>query len=480
MNKIIQKQCLSFIIILLILLTHAVNASASFTLEDERKVGKEIYDKLEKNHFLLHDKKLNAYIEGIGNRILSQSSKANFNFTFSIFNSSAINAFATPGGYIYINKGLITTVENEAQLAGVIAHEIAHANARHVASIIEKSQKLNIAMLAAMIAGAFLGGGGEATAAIAAFSVAGASSMSLKYQREHEEEADRMGIDYLVRAGYYPQAMVEFLKIIRQYDFLSRSIPSYLKTHPGTDDRIFYLDGIILTQYPKQTGAQNIVGSFIRMQALVLQDPEDLERRSQQLSQTLKNDPRNIDILYALGITEDQLGHTDNALGYLNKALSFSKKDDEDILLACGLIHLKAGNALNARPLLLKAMALQPENEQTLLALGKAHYAIGDYRNALNCFLKLESKITPDSDIYYHIAMCYGRLNLQGDAHYYFGWYFKKEHKMKSALFHFQEALKFFPQGSQRATLIADAVKEIQSEDEKKSFFKNRPKFRYY
>ncbi len=80
-------------------------------------------------------------------------------------------------------------------MAGVIAHEIGHANARHIASIIEKSQKLNIATLAAIIAGAFLGGGGEATAAIAAFSLAGASSLTLKYMREHEEEADRLGID---------------------------------------------------------------------------------------------------------------------------------------------------------------------------------------------------------------------------------------------------------------------------------------------
>jgi predicted Zn-dependent protease len=164
-------------------------------------------------------------------------------------NNSAINAFATPGGYIYIHKGLLNAVENEAELAGVIAHEIGHANARHVASIIEKSQKLNIATLAAIIAGAFLGGGGEATAAIAAFSLASASTLTLKYQREHEEEADRLGINYLVNAGYYPAAMVDFLKLIKQYEFLSKTIPSYLRTHPGTDDRIFYLDSLILTQY---------------------------------------------------------------------------------------------------------------------------------------------------------------------------------------------------------------------------------------
>ena len=176
--------------------------------------------------------------------VLKQTQKAPFNFRFLIINSSAINAFATPGGYIYINKGLISVAENEGELAGVIAHEIGHANARHIASIIEKSQKLNIATLAAIIAGAFLGGGGEATAAIAAFSLAGNSSLTLKYMREHEEEADRLGIVYLVDAGYYPAAMVDFLKIMKQHEFLSKTMPSYLLTHPGTDDRIFYLDSL--------------------------------------------------------------------------------------------------------------------------------------------------------------------------------------------------------------------------------------------
>ena len=480
MFKINQKQYFSFFISLLILFIGAQASWAAYTIEDEKKVGKEIYDKLEKNNFLLHDKKLNAYIESIGNRVLFQSSKANFDYTFSIFNSSAINAFATPGGYIYVNKGLITAVENEAQLAAVIAHEIGHANARHVASIIEKSTKLNIAMLAAIIAGAFLGGGGEATAAIAAFSIAGASTMSLKYQREHEEEADRMGIDYLVRAGYYPQAMVDFLKIIKQYDFLSRSIPSYLKTHPGTDDRIFYLESIVLTQYSQQAGQQNIVGNFIRMQSLVAQDADDLKRRSHQLSQTLIKDPGNIDLLYALGMTENQLGHMDIALEHFNKALSLSTKDDEDLLLACGQTYLKTQNPAKARPLLLKASLINPENEQTLLSLGKANFALGDFQNALNCFLKLESKITPDSDIYYLIAMSYGRLGLQGESHYYFGWHFKKEKKTQSAIFHFRAAQNFYPKGSDRSNIIDEAIRDLEMENTRKPLFKNRPPSRFH
>jgi len=474
MYKIIQKQYFSFIFAIFILFSGVSAASAAFTLEDEQKLGKEIYDKLQKNHFLLQDKKLNAYVSDIGNRILSQSNKVPFTFTFAIFNSSAINAFATPGGYIYINKGLISSVENEAQLAGVMAHEIAHANSRHVAGIIEKSQKLNIAMLAAIIAGAFLGGGGEATAAIAAFSIAGATSMQLKYQREHEEEADRLGITYLVNAGYYPQAMVEFLKIMKQYDFLSKSIPSYLKTHPGTDDRIFYLDTLIQTQYRLQGGRKNILGNFIRMQSLVSQDSDDLKKHSRQLTESCQQNPNDVDLLYALAMTEDQLGHTDVAIEKLSKAALLAPQDAE-ILRALGIIYLKTGNAIKARPLLLKAEKINSEDEQIIFALGKANFALNDFKIALDYFLKLEGKTIDDQDINYFIAMCYGKLNNNGESHFYFGQYFRNEKKAESALYHYQKAQAYFPDGSEKARAIAEAINELRSDRSKKPVPPKKP-----
>lgn len=461
MYKLIQKQYFSLALVFFLVFIGTQNAWSAFTIDDEKKLGKEIYDKLEKNDFLLHDKKLNTYVAEIGNRVLSQSHKAPFNFTFSIFNNSGINAFATPGGYIYVNKGLITAMENEAQLAGVLAHEIAHANARHIASMIEKSQKLNIAMLAAIIAGAFLGGG-EASAAVAAFSVAGATSMSLSYQREHEEEADRLGIGYLVDAGYRPASMVQFLKIIKQYEFLSKTIPSYLRTHPGTDDRIFYLESLLQTQYRRTGGVNNILGNFVRMKALIGLDLDDLNKYHRRLMESLQKDPRNVDLLYALALTEDQLGQTNIALDHLNKALTLAPQD-ADILKNIGLIYLKTGNDRQARHHLSQAAAIDPENEQITLALGKAHFALGGFQNALNNFLKLQDKTFNDIDINYHIAMSYGRMNQQGEAHYYFGLYFKKEKKKESALFHFRKALTYYPEGSQRAVTISDAIKELSA-----------------
>jgi len=473
MRKFTQNQYISFAILFFILFFKTSFCFAEFTIADEKKLGKEFYDKLAENHLIFEDKTLNDYINKIGNLVLKQTEKAPFDFRFIIINSSAINAFATPGGYIYINKGLISVAENEAEVAGVIAHEIGHANARHIASIIEKSQKLNIATLAAVIAGAFLGGGGEATAAIAAFSFAGNTSLTLKYMREHEEEADRLGIVYLVNAGYYPAAMVDFLKIMKQYEFLSKTMPSYLLTHPGTDDRIFYLDSLISAQY-HQKGQKNIIGNFIRMQALVSLGMADLNIKQRKLEASLKKDPDNVDLLYILALTEDQLGQTNSSLNHYKKALSLSPRD-EDVLRNIGLIYLKMGKADLAQDYLQRAANINANNDEVNLALGKTYFALGKYQKAMDCYLKLKDKTFGDEDINYFIAMTYGKLNMQGESHYYFGLYFKKAKKKDSALFHFKEALNYFPEGSERIAAINQAIKELNSDKYKKSIGTPKP-----
>ncbi len=460
MCKFIQNQHICFVLVFLILFFPAKPCMAEFTIEDEKKLGKEFYEKLNEQKLILKDQTLNDYVTKIGMLILAQTQKAPFDFRFFIVDSNAINAFATPGGYIYINKGLILAVDNEAELAGVIAHEIGHANARHIASIISKSQKLTMATLAAILAGAFLGGGGETSAAIAAFSIAGSSSLTLKYMREHEEEADRLGLSYLTAAGYYPAAIIDFLKIMKQSEFISKSMPSYLMTHPGTDNRIIYMDALIATQY-RQQGVKNIIGNISRIQAYIPLDILELSKKNKQLENALKNDPDNADLLYGLAAVEDRLGQTESSLQHYQKALSLSP-DDDDILKNMGLIYLKTGKADMAEEYLQRAVILNAKNDENRLALGKAYFARGKYRNALDCFLSINDKKTGSSDMNYLLAMTYGKLNNQGESHYYFGLHFMQEKKRESALFHFNEALNYIPQNPERTAEINRFIKELK------------------
>lgn len=435
-------------------------AHASFTIEDERKLGKEFYEQLDKSNVLIHNERVDAYINQLGNKLVAQSEKAPFDFRFSVIKSSAINAFATPGGYVYVNRGLITLVETESELASVLAHEIGHINKRHVANMIEKSQKIGMATLAAVLAGVFLGGGGDISAAVTGFSLATATSLNLKYSREHEEEADRMGMSYLVRAGYDGKAMLDFMKLMRRYEFYSNKIPSYFLTHPGTDERISYIDALLQTTYT-QGGRENIIGNLKRIQTILMFGEENLDSSLHYFQNDLQKNPTDIDSLYGIAVTLEKIGRTDESLVNFRKALSLSP-EDQDINRDLGILYFRLGRVAEALVYLSKALSLKEDDLDTLIYLGRSYELQGDYTAAVSLYKKIEKKNIIDADIYYSIAMAYGNTNNPGDSHYYFGLYFKKKKNIESALFHFKEALKYFPAQDERSLQIEKEMKSMK------------------
>jgi predicted Zn-dependent protease len=458
-QHVIRNIAIRLVVGLLLLIFTATSACA-LTIEEEKKAGKELYDKLEKHGYFERNARVENYITNLGNRLLS-SSKPIFDFRFTVIKNSGINAFATPGGYVYVFRGLINLVETESELAGVLAHEIAHVNARHIASMTEKSGKISIATLAALLAGALFGGGGQATAAIAAMTMATATHLSLQYSREHEEEADRLGMAYLVQDGYEGKAMVDFLKIMRRYEFYSNSIPSYFFTHPGTDERIRYLDGMLQTTYRQRSGKESIIGGLKRIQAILALDNRNLDITLRKYEDGLKNNPDDVDMLYGLALVQEKTGAIAPAMETFQKALRLAP-DDEDILRDTGIIYFGAGQPGEAVKLLRKAYQLNRNNENTLSWLARAYDATGDYASALDLYRKLETKKIDDVDIYYNIAMTYGRTNHPGESHYYFGIFFKEKNRKDSALFHFKSALPHFPKDSNRALDIEKEIKALK------------------
>ena len=456
---VIRNITIRLVVGLLLLLFTAASACA-LTIEEEKKAGKELYDKLEKHGYLERNARVENYITNLGNRLLAES-KPIFDFRFTVIKNSGINAFATPGGYVYVFRGLINLVETESELAGVLAHEIAHVNARHIAGMAEKSGKISIATLAALLAGALFGGGGQATAAIAAMTMATATHMSLRYSREHEEEADRLGMAYLVQGGYEGKATVDLLKIMRRYEFYSSSIPSYFFTHPGTDERIRYLDGMLQTTYRQQRGKESILGGLKRIQAILALDNRDLDVTLRKYEDDLKNNPDDVDILYGLALVQEKTGAIAPAMETFQKALRLAP-DDEDIVRDTGIIYFRAGQPEEAVKLLRKAYQLNGNNENALSWLARAYEATGDYASALDLYRKLETRKIDDVDIYYNIAMTYGRTNHPGESHYYFGIFFKEKKRKDSALFHFKSALPHFPKDSARALEIEKEIKSLK------------------
>ena len=454
-NGIVAALCL-----LLVLTLFPGAARADFTLDDEKKLGKEFYEKLEKANLLLENERARDFLNRMGRLLLDHADKAPFDFKFSIIRSSAINAFATPGGYIYVNQGLITMAEDEGQLASVIAHEIAHVNGRHIAENIARSQKINIATLAGILAGAFLGGGTDASAAIASFSLAAGATLSLKYSREQEEAADRMGIAYLVRSGYGGNDMLQFMRIMRRYEYYSNTIPSYFLTHPGTDERIRYIDALLQTTYLGK-GSRNIIGNLKRIQTILLLSGITSDALNLQQFQRLVNEnPANVDALYGLAVTQNKLGMTSDALATFQKALAIAP-GDIDILRDQGIAFFKLGRYSDAEISLNQALRSNGTDPDSVLYLGKTYEVQGNMNGAIEQYKKLTRNGSTEPEILYSLAMAYGKANQAGESHYYFGFYFKKKEKTESALFHFKAASKLFSPDSDRFRVIAKEIEAL-------------------
>ena len=252
--------------------------------------------------------------------------------------------------------------------------------------------------------------------------------------------------------------MVDFLKIMRRYEFYSNNVPSYFLTHPGTDERIRYLDGLLQTTY-RQGGKESIVGGLKRIQAILVLDNKNLDNIRGEYQEALKKNPNDVDVLYGLALIQEKLGLVSQSLENFQKALNLAPAD-EDILRDTGISYFKAGHPAEAIELLQKAFALNEGNESTLIYLAKSYETLGDFESTLKIYRRLETKKIVDADIYYNMAVAYGKTNDPGNSHYNFGIYFKKKNKKESALFHFRAALPYFSKDSERGR---DIEKEIKS-----------------
>ncbi len=206
----------------------------------EAQIGRGVVAQLRNAGAILEDPLVTEYIQTLGAQLAAHANDGDQNFHFFMVDDDAINAFALPGGFIGVNAGLILASETESEVAGVLAHEVAHVTQRHITRSIYDSQRTGILSMAGMIAAALLGiatdTGGEAMGGLLMGTQAAAMQRQINFTRTNEHEADRVGIGTLSSAGFDPLGMASFFeKLSRRYG--SRG-PAMLQTHPVTTDRI--------------------------------------------------------------------------------------------------------------------------------------------------------------------------------------------------------------------------------------------------
>ena len=212
-------------------------ANFSLTELDEEKLGRSFIRTARRSMRFISDPELTGYLTELGNLIALNGDEPSRAFYFYLIEDDALNAFAVPGGHIAVNTGLIMATQSEAELASVIAHEIVHITQHHIARMIERAEGRRLPMIGAVVAAILLGGQAGQAALVAAN--AGAIGDQLKYSRSFEREADSIGIQTLVKAGFDPRAMPSFFERLQRWSRIYESgAPSFLRTHPLTVDRI--------------------------------------------------------------------------------------------------------------------------------------------------------------------------------------------------------------------------------------------------
>jgi predicted Zn-dependent protease len=217
--------------------SHEYSNKGYLSEDDEMKLGEQIHRELLKQARLVEDPALNAYVNGLGQKLARSSGRPNIPWHFYIVDDKSINAFATLGGRVYVHSGLLRATKSEAQLASVLGHEIGHIVGRHGLENVKRAQKVGLLAGIAQIAGGALGGqAGAGVGQLAGNMIAGGYLM--KHSRDAEREADYLGLYDMNRAGYNTGGMVEMFQILQE---VSQNSPSALgaimASHPPAGER---------------------------------------------------------------------------------------------------------------------------------------------------------------------------------------------------------------------------------------------------
>ena len=213
----------------------AIGALHLISVNDEIALGRQAQQDVRRQVPEVRDQLVASYVASLGRRLAAQADGPRYPYSFDVANLREINAFALPGGPIWIHRGAIEAAQTESQLAGVLAHEIAHIANRHAASQITKGTVANVGL---GLLGSLLGGGTGAQIAQLGAGVA-AQSVMMKFSRDAEREADLKGLAYMKRAGYDPRGMVEFLQVLRARQGRDpHSVQTFFASHPAPGERV--------------------------------------------------------------------------------------------------------------------------------------------------------------------------------------------------------------------------------------------------
>ena len=406
----------------------------------EKQIGQRVVSQLLQRGFIEEDPEITEYINRIGWRLASRTDRAPSDFNFYLIDDTGINAFALPGGYIGINAGLIMEADNESQLAGVTAHEIAHVTQRHIARQIEATQGLTWVTAAAALLAIIAGGGNPAVIQAAiTLGAANIGQQQINFTRTHELEADRLGIRTLAAASYDPNGMAGFFEHLEKRTRLyGNRPPEILLTHPISTTRISEAESrarnyrdVKIREY------DDFEVMRARTRVLSTNQPSEIVRFYEE---QLKQDEDNPALLYGHALALVRVGRAKAAVETL-RTLNEIDTNHPHFALALADAREANGDVDGALTTLSRIEAKYPTYRPLILAYAKALIDNGQAGNARAYLLKKSNLLANDDQTQRLLALAADQLDRAAEAHYrqaeYFhirGEYAASVHQLQSAL----------------------------------------------
>jgi predicted Zn-dependent protease len=422
----------------------------------ERDVGRRFFLEARSQLPLITDPTVQAYVSALGKHLVDSLGPQEFDYQFFVVSHPAINAFAVPGGYVFVFSGLIAKASNDDEIAGVLGHEIGHVHAHHIV----RQETQGMALNAAALLGVLLS---VVNPVLGAGAIAAAQTAQLKYSRDFEQEADYIGLRIASQSGYDPHALGSFFKqLLIEQRINPAGVPPYMLSHPITEERVAHVESIIDAQKLRTPKGRPAAGTeFAEVQAVVRAATEPPEVVIAEYRKRAEAKPDDAEAQFLLGRVYQTAGQPESARVALERCRDLGGLNGRvDRPLGSVYVALKSTDA--AETTLRRRLSKQPSDAFAHQELGKALADAKDETGALKEFQRAIA-IDPDLDEAQRlIGMTLGRQGQQGEGFYHLAVAARLRGDLRQALSHFEKCDELEPDGTPRKKELAEAIDELE------------------
>ena len=401
------------------------SAGALISPAQEKELGAAFFRNLHSQTDINKDLEIQQYIQTIGRQLAAHSDTPSTPFHFFVVMDPNINAFAGPGGYIGVNSGLILLTEAESELASVMAHEIAHVTQRHLYRQIEAASKMSIPTVAATLAAVLIGTQSPRMGQAALMAIqAGSIQFQIDFTRDHEKEADRVGMQTLSESNFDPRSMPTFFERLQQSTrYYGKGVPEFLRTHPVSESRIADTRGraenYAYRQYPDSMG---YLLTKAKLQVLTSVDKKQTQQLFSNLEQQGTQEQRAI-ARYGLGLVHLENLQYGQAIEIF-QSLAEQYPDQPAYLSAWARTAMEGRDYDKANGLFAKASQRFPHNDAITLEYTRGLLKSGQPQQARQVLQNLSDAQKEQAYYYELLAQIHAELKQPGESHRYMAEYY--------------------------------------------------------